>query len=85
MAAVARQQAVPSEAISPATGNSEREKDIEETMLELLKPFAEGLKEVDADLLESMSWRQLQAGIPRHIPMAQSVPQCHPMREETLW
>ena len=46
--AVTRQKAVPSIELSPATGDFEREKEVEDTMLDPLKPFAKKLKENDA-------------------------------------
>ena len=45
--AVTKQQAVPSSEFSPATGNLEREAEVEDAMLDLLKPLTEGLKEYD--------------------------------------
>ena len=46
--AVTKQKAVPSIELSPATENFEREKEVEDAMLDLLKPFTKELKENDA-------------------------------------
>ena len=49
MIAVTKQKAVPSVEFSSAKGNFfEREKDVEDTMLDLLKSFPDGLEERDA-------------------------------------
>ena len=43
MVAVTKEKAVPSIEFSTAKGNLEREQEVEETMLDLLKSFTEGL------------------------------------------
>ena len=43
--AVTKQKAVPSIEFLPDKGNFEREKEVEDTMLDLSKPFTEGLEE----------------------------------------
>ena len=48
MVAVTKQKAVPSIEFSTATGNLEREKEVEDTMLDPLEPFSEGPEEYDA-------------------------------------
>ena len=45
--AVTKQKTVPSMEFSAAKGNLEREQEVEDTMLDLLKPFTERLKEYD--------------------------------------
>ena len=48
MVAVIKQKAVPSIEFSTAKGHLEREQEVEDTMLDLLQPFTEGLEERDA-------------------------------------
>ena len=64
--AVTRQKAVPSKEDSSATGNREREKDMENTMMELLRTIAEGLKNVDADSSNQKAGRSSKRGIEEH-------------------
>ena len=48
MVAVTEQKAVPSVGFSKAEGNLEREKEVEDTIVDLLQPCKEGLEERDA-------------------------------------
>ena len=54
--AVTKQKAVPSSEISSAKGNFEREQEVEDTMLDQLKPFTEVLIEQRKIYVNSKSW-----------------------------
>ena len=76
--AVTKQKTLPSIEFSLVKGNFERENEVEDTMLDLLKPFTEGLEEDDASsstpnagrdpkqtLKEKTSWWQTSVGCHR--------------------
>ena len=58
---------VPSNEISSATGNCEREKNVEDTLMELLEPFTDGLEEDDADSSNQMAGGNSRRGIEEHL------------------
>ena len=68
MVAVTKQEAVPSMEFSTAKGNLEREQEVEDTMLELLQPFSQGL-ENDMHLLHL---RQLEVTLRMKLSKKQS-------------
>ena len=59
---VTKKKAVPSIEFSSAKGNFEREKEVEDTLLDLLNPFTEGSEEHDAS-----SSTPNAGGDPKHV------------------
>ena len=84
MEAVVRQKAALSKEISSAKRNGEREAHMVETMLELLTPFTERLKEVDAQSSNRPAGGNSKRDVEAHSQDAKS-PSWKPMRGGTLW
>ena len=84
MFAATTQNAVPSIEFSKAMGNYEREQKVEDTMLHLLGPFTDRIKEYDAS-------SSTQAGVIFSVKLSQKNPsmtkllRLSPMRREFLW
>ena len=85
MFAMIEQKAVPSIEFSTAKRNLERENEVEDTMLDLLQPFTEGIQERDAFFQLRQLGMALSMKLSKIKILLRSSPRLPPIRGEILW
>ena len=85
MVAVTKQKGVPSIEFSTAEGNLEREKEAEDTMLDLLQPLKTGTQERDASSSTPTARRELSHEVAEEKPTDEELPSVVTDAGRMLW